>query len=176
MVYQNIVNRSRTCFEDLRLTFETSKLEYLKRNPMFDPETAMAAARVMSAAAWINGSVDPEQERAIRSFFSKVKGLDEAFWRHLGTLLSRPMDEAERITHLRDLRDVVKDDGLLRIVQQAVNEVIIANGEITESERSAMKHFSRMVRSPESEVSEEMIRILRGLPSKTTAVPQKRSA
>jgi hypothetical protein len=125
-------------------------------------DEAMAIARVVVAAAWIEGRVYAEQEAAIRDFFNRVPDLDESFWRHLGTLLERPIEPTERILHLRDLRHTVTDEAALRLAQQAVNQVIIATGEITDEERAAMKHFSRMIRASEAEISQEMIRLIRG--------------
>lgn len=128
-----------------------------------DADTAMALARVMVSAAWINGEVHPRQETTIRTILSKIPSVDDAVFQHVGTLLLRPMDIAERVTHLRDLREKLSDEGDIRLAQQAINEVIIAKGTITEADRSAMSQYSRMIRASENILFNEMIKIIRGL-------------
>ncbi|MEO0795920.1 MAG: TerB family tellurite resistance protein [Verrucomicrobiota bacterium] len=132
---------------------------------MIDPELSLAVAKVLIAAAWVDGVVQPEEENFLKDFISRMPGIGEHTWEELQPLIERPIYEAERIRLLRDMRNRIHDQKDRRFAIQAINQLFISDGEIAPEEEEAVKQMVTIVNGDESAVYQEMLKMIQRLAS-----------
>lgn len=132
---------------------------------MIDQELSNAVAKVLIAAAWVDGVVQPEEERFLRDFITRMPGIDENTWDDLAPLLERPIYEAERIRMLRDMRNLILDQKDRRFAIQAINQLFISDGEIAPEEEEAVKQMVSIINGDETAVYQEMLKMIQKLAS-----------
>jgi len=132
---------------------------------MINKELSNAIAKVLIAAAWVDGVVQPEEERFLRDFIGRMPGIDEFTWQDLLPLIERPIYEAERIRMLRDLRNLIVDQKDRRFAIQAINQLFISDGEIAPEEEEAVKQIVSIINGDETAVYQEMLKMIQKLAS-----------
>lgn len=132
---------------------------------MINQQLSLAVAKVLIAAAWVDGVVQPEEERFLRDFISRMPGIEEQTWEDLSPLLDRPIYEAERIRMLRDMRNLIIDQKDRRFAIQAINQLFISDGEIAPEEEEAVKQMVSIVNGDETAVYQEMLKMIQRLAS-----------
>jgi len=132
---------------------------------MIDKELSLAIAKVLIAAAWVDGVVQPEEEQFLRDFVSRMPGIDNHTWDDLEPMLERPIYEAERIRYLRDMRNRIGDRKDRRFAIQAINQLFISDGEIAPEESEAVQQMVSIVNGDETAVYQEMLKMIQRLAS-----------
>lgn len=132
---------------------------------MITQQLSNAVAKVLIAAAWVDGVVQPEEERFLRDFITRMPGIDESTWSELAPLIERPIYEAERIRLLRDMRNLIVDQKDRRFAIQAINQLFISDGEIAPAEEEAVKQMVSIVNGDEKAVYQEMLKMIQRLAS-----------
>ncbi|WP_309385968.1 TerB family tellurite resistance protein [Cerasicoccus frondis] len=132
---------------------------------MIKKELSLAVAKVLIAAAWVDGVVQPEEERFLSDFILRMPGIDENTWRDLSPLLERPIYEAERIRMLRDMRLLIADQKDRRFAIQAINQLFISDGEIAPEEEEAVRQMVSIINGDETAVYQEMLKMIQRLAS-----------
>ncbi|WP_309399894.1 TerB family tellurite resistance protein [Cerasicoccus maritimus] len=132
---------------------------------MIKQELSLAVAKVLIAAAWVDGIVQEEEERFLRDFIIRMPGIDESTWEELAPMLERPIYEAERIRMLRDMRLLIADQKDRRFAIQAINQLFISDGEIAPEEEEAVRQMVSIINGDESAVYQEMLKMIQRLAS-----------
>jgi len=132
---------------------------------MINASLSLAVAKVLIAAAWVDGIVQPSEERFLRDFIARMPGITDETWEYLEPLLERPIYEAERIRYLRDMRNRITDQKDRRFAIQAINQLFIADGEIAPEEEDAVRQMVSIINGDETEVYQEMLRMIQRLAS-----------
>ncbi|MGE9295934.1 MAG: TerB family tellurite resistance protein [Puniceicoccales bacterium] len=130
---------------------------------MINTELSLAVAKVLIAAAWVDGVVQPAEENFLRDFISRMPGIDENTWTDLQPMIERPVYEAERIRYLRDMRNQISDQKDRRFAIQAINQLFIADGEIAPEEEDAVRQMVSIINGDESAVYTEMLKMIQRL-------------
>lgn len=133
--------------------------------PMIAPDLSLAVAKVLIAAAWVDGVIQPEEESFLHDFISRMPGIAEESWEDLRPMLERPVYEAERIRLLRDMRNLINDQKDRRFAIQAINQLFISDGKIAPEEEEAVRQMVSIVNGDESAVYQEMIKMIQRLAS-----------
>lgn len=132
---------------------------------MIKKELSFAVAKVLIAAAWVDGVVQPEEDRFLRDFITRMPGIDDESWEQLTPLLERPIYEAERIRMLRDMRLLIADQKDRRFAIQAINQLFISDGEIAPEEEAAVQQMVSIINGDETAVYQEMLKMIQRLAS-----------
>ncbi|WP_269541217.1 TerB family tellurite resistance protein [Cerasicoccus fimbriatus] len=132
---------------------------------MIKKELSFAVAKVLIAAAWVDGVVQPEEDRFLRDFITRMPGIDDDAWEQLTPLLERPIYEAERIRMLRDMRLLIADQKDRRFAIQAINQLFISDGEIAPEEEAAVQQMVSIINGDETAVYQEMLKMIQRLAS-----------
>ncbi|GHB95218.1 TerB family tellurite resistance protein [Cerasicoccus arenae] len=132
---------------------------------MINKELSLAVAKVLIAAAWVDGVVQPEEERFLTDFIPRMPGIEEQTWDDLSPMLEQPIYEAERIRLLRDMRNLIIDQKDRRFAIQAINQLFISDGEIAPEEEEAVRQMVSIINGDENAVYQEMLKMIQRLAS-----------
>ena len=95
---------------------------------------SLALAKVMIAAAWADGEVQPEEIVCLKEFILNMPDVDEEDWQHLDIYMSMPIDEEERLQLVEDLSLLVKSSEDEVFVMDALEMVFKADGVVSQEE------------------------------------------
>ena len=105
---------------------------------MTDYKLSMALAKVMIAAAWSDGELQPEERDCMKEFIMRLPNVSENDWENLDVYMSMPIEEEERLELMDDLRNTVKNDIDKQFVMNALELVFMADGIVSPSEAKAI--------------------------------------
>jgi len=106
---------------------------------------SLSLAKVMIAAAWADGEVQPEEVKCLKEFILNMPGMDEDVWRHLDVYMSMPIDEDERLQLLEDLSLVVRSSEDEVFVLNALDMVFKADGVVSQEEFRTIEQVKNML-------------------------------
>ena len=104
---------------------------------MTDKELVLALAKVMIAAAWLDGSVSPEEYTSLQQWLSPLQ-ISAHEWARLEMYLTAPVDEAERERLVHELSDLLETQAEKEQIHEALVDVIEADGTVTEAEKQVV--------------------------------------
>lgn len=107
---------------------------------MTDKEVVLALAKVMIAAAWLDGAISPQEYGSLRQWLSPLQ-LSALEWARLEMYLTSPVGEAERERLIHELSDLLHTDEEKEQVGEALLDVIEADGTVTDDERTIVGHI-----------------------------------
>lgn len=128
---------------------------------MTTPESTLALGRAMFAVAWADNHLGDQELRVIHDYLHRMPGYNEAMWERMMGLARRPVGESRRVVFLEELRNHIHNNGDLRLVQQAFNQVIAADGVFSEEERACLTQIRRILHGDNDAVWNEMARVIR---------------
>lgn len=111
---------------------------------MTDKELVLALAKVMIAAAWLDGAISPEEYGSVRQWLSPLQ-LGALEWARLEMYLTSPVAEAERERLITELSDLLHTDEEKEQVSEALLDVIEADGTVTENEQAVVGHIVQAI-------------------------------
>jgi len=106
---------------------------------------SLCLAKVMIAAAWADGEVQPEEVDCLKEFILKMPGIDDEVWRHLDIYMSMPIDEDERLQLVEDLSMVVRSSEDEVFVLKALELVFKADGIFSQEEFRTIEQVKNML-------------------------------
>ena len=129
---------------------------------MANENTIKTIAKVMIAAAWADGSVSPEEINSLKDLLFQIPDMTASDWSELDIYIETPVGEAERIRLEEELRAqlTTPEDKALAIA--ALNEVVSADGRISDSERAVLEEVKPMIESADVAVLGSLSRLMRG--------------
>lgn len=104
---------------------------------MTDKELVLALAKVMIAAAWLDGTISEEEYGSLRQWLSPLQ-ISAHEWARLEMYLTAPVGEAERERLVRELADLLETTTEKEQVAEALADVIQADGTVTETEKQVV--------------------------------------
>ena len=112
---------------------------------MFTQNLSLCLAKVMIAAAWADGEVQPEEVDCLKKFILDMPGIDEDVWLHLDIYMSMPIDEDERLQLVEDLSMVVRSTEDEVFVLKALEMVFQADGVVSQEEFRTIEQIKNML-------------------------------
>ncbi|GHB96977.1 TerB family tellurite resistance protein [Cerasicoccus arenae] len=128
---------------------------------MDSPEFSLALAKMLISAAWVDGEIQPAERDFLKDFVFSLPHLDESTWANLQTYFEEPVDDAERIYLLQELRRLLTRDTQLHLVTKSVRQVFMADGKVLPEEVKAARQITRILQGTEEDSDQEMSNVIK---------------
>ncbi|WP_309397215.1 TerB family tellurite resistance protein [Cerasicoccus maritimus] len=125
------------------------------------PEFSLALAKMLISAAWVDGEIQPAERDYLKDFVFSLPHMDESTWESLQTYFDNPIDDAERIYLLQELRRLLTRDTQLHLVTKSVRQVFMADGRVLPEEVKAARQITRILQGTEEDADQEMSNVMK---------------
>ena len=129
---------------------------------MANENTIKTIAKVMIAAAWADGSVSPEEINSLKDLLFQLPDMTASDWSELDIYIETPVGEAERIRLEGELLVQLKTPEDKALAIAALNEVVSADGRVSDSERAVLEEIKPMIESADVAILGPLSRLMRG--------------
>lgn len=144
---------------------------------MTDKEFVMILAKVIIAAAWVDGQVTTEEINSVkdlifhlrRSGFDEVNQLSAQDWSLLDMYIESPVGEAERARLVVELQNALRSDRHKQMTMEAIKNLVEADGEVSESEKETVAEIERAIDSVAVGVIGDLSRLIGGAVNRRSA-------
>ena len=106
----------------------------------------MALAKVMIATAWTDGSVTNEEMNSLKDLLFQLPEMTASDWAELDIYIESPVGEAERTRLVADLQASLKSSQDKELAIIMIDELVNADGEITDEERESVEQIKSAIR------------------------------
>lgn len=113
---------------------------------MKDASIATALGKVMIAAAWADGKIQPEEVDCLKDLLYMLPDLDPKDLKTLDQLLETPVQETERLVLLDNLASMLKSREDRAFALYALDRVVTADGLATEEELKVIEELKASLR------------------------------
>ena len=114
---------------------------------MAKPNLILTLAKVIIAAAWADGSVSHDEINCLKDLLFRIPDLNARDWATLEIYIDSPIEPEERERLLEDLQIALRSQSDKKLALSALDELISADGEITEEERAVAEEFKAVIES-----------------------------
>ncbi|MEO0794350.1 MAG: TerB family tellurite resistance protein [Verrucomicrobiota bacterium] len=128
---------------------------------MDSPEFSLALAKMLISAAWVDGQIHEAERDYLKDFIFSLPHVTEDTWEDLQTFFEQPVDEAERIYLLQELRRLLTRDTQLHLVTKSVRQVFLADGRVLPEEVKAARQITRILQGTEEDSELEMSNVMK---------------
>ncbi|WP_269539466.1 TerB family tellurite resistance protein [Cerasicoccus fimbriatus] len=125
------------------------------------PEFSLALAKMLISAAWVDGEIQPAERDYLKDFVFSLPHMDESTWSSLQTYFESPVDDAERVFLLQELRRLLTRDTQLHLVTKSVRQVFLADGRVLPEEVKAARQITRILQGTEEDSDAEMSNVIK---------------
>lgn len=129
---------------------------------MANENTIKTIAKVMIAAAWADGSVSPEEINSLKDLLFQLPDMTASDWSELDIYIETPVGEAERNRLEGELLVQLKTPEDKALAIAALNEVVSADGRVSDSERAVLEEIKPMIESADVAILGPLSRLMRG--------------
>ncbi len=129
---------------------------------MANENTIKTIAKVMIAAAWADGSVSPEEINSLKDLLFQLPDMTASDWSELDIYIETPVGEAERIRLEGELLAQLKTPEDKALAIAALNDVVSADGRVSDSERAVLEEIKPMIESADVAILGPLSRLMRG--------------
>ena len=129
---------------------------------MANENTIKTIAKVMIAAAWADGNVSPEEINSLKDLLFQLPDMTASDWSELDIYIETPVGEAERIRLEEELLAQLKTPEDKALAMAALNEVVSADGRVSDSERAVLEEIKPMIESADVAILGPLSRLMRG--------------
>ena len=105
---------------------------------MSDSDLIMTLGKVIIATAWVDGKVTNDEINSLKDVTFRLPNLTAHQWAELEMYIETPVDEAERERLVADLQRVVSSPADKALVEQALNNMVAADGTVTGQEKAVV--------------------------------------
>jgi uncharacterized tellurite resistance protein B-like protein len=107
----------------------------------------LTLAKVLIATAWADGEPTHEEINSMKDLLFHLPQLSARQWASLQMYIESPVSEAERERLLEDLQYAIQTPQDRELAQQALNEMLEADGEVSEEEKQIATEIRATVES-----------------------------
>lgn len=122
----------------------------------------MSLAKVMIAAAWVDGEVTSEEVNSFKDLLFQMPDMTASDWAELEIYIDSPVGEAERERLVGELRAAIAYPSDKAQAMAALDKVVSADGQVTEAEKAVVDEVKRTIENADVGVFGQMGRLLRG--------------
>ena len=112
---------------------------------MSDSDLIMTLGKVIIATAWVDGKVTEDEINSLKDVTFRLPELTAHQWAELEMYIETPVDEAERARLVADLQRVVSTSADKALVEEALNNLVAADGTITPQEKAVVAEIGNSV-------------------------------
>lgn len=114
---------------------------------MAKPNLILTLAKVIIAAAWADGSVSHDEINCLKDLLFRIPDLNARDWATLEIYIDSPIEPEERERLLEDLQLALRSRSDKKLALSALDDLISADGEITEEERAVAGEIKAAIES-----------------------------
>ncbi len=129
---------------------------------MANNDAIMALAKVLIAAAWADGKVAHEELNSLKDLLFRLPEMTAQDWAELDIYLEAPVGEAERARLVEELRRRVSSTMAKNMAIEALEEVIGADGELSDDERAVISEIKETLESGDINLMGKLGRLMNG--------------
>jgi len=129
---------------------------------MSDEQLIMTLAKVLIAAAWSDGELTHEEVNSMKDLLYGSPQLTAFQWARLEMYIETPVGEAERERLVEDLRSAVQTPRDRNLAIRALEEMIMADGEITEDEQAVVAEIEAAIESADPGLFSRLVKGMTG--------------
>ena len=137
---------------------------------MSDRDILLKLARVIIAVAWVDGEITNDEINCLkdllfsmrRSSFDEVMQFSAQEWARLDMYIESPVDADERVRLVADLQNALQSPQQKQLALQALQNMVEADGEISESEKGVVIEISEAIESSDVGMLGGLQRLLGG--------------
>ena len=129
---------------------------------MPNSKVIVSLAKVMIAAAWVDGEVTPDEVNSFKDLLFQLPDMTASDWAELEIYIDAPVGEAERSRLVEDLRTAISNPSDKAQAMAALDEVVSADGEVTDAERAVVEEVKDAIENADVGIFGQMSRMLRG--------------
>lgn len=129
---------------------------------MAKEDTIKAIAKVVIAAAWIDGQITPDEINSLKDLLFRLPDMTASDWAELDIYIESPVGEAERHRLLDEMRRQISSPAEKELALSALDQVIYADGSLRETERALLEEVRPMVDGAAVSLFKPLSRLVRG--------------
>lgn len=136
---------------------------------MANNELIMTLGKVLIAAAWADGTITEEEVNSLKDLLWRLPAVHAREWDELDIYLDSPIDAPERERLAARLRDLTTSAEARDMALQALDDMIAADGDVSERERAVVDDLKRSLETAEVGLWGSFSRMLVGRRAKAVA-------
>lgn len=128
---------------------------------MSDAKVVKSLAKVMIAAAWVDGEISLDEKNSLKDLLFMLPDMTAANWAELEIYIETPINDAERKRLLEELKRDLRNDRHKKLVQESITAVIHADGVLSDHEEAVLAEVGQMLDEIDGSVIGQMGQIVR---------------
>ncbi|MGC9335180.1 MAG: TerB family tellurite resistance protein [Anaerolineae bacterium] len=129
----------------------------------------MTLAKVLIAAAWIDGDLSHDEVNSMKDLLWRLPQLSARDWASLQIYIDSPVGDAERARLVADLQDAIRTSRDQALILDALDEMMRADGEVTDEEERVASEIRAAVESVNVGLLSQLIKAAAARRSQATA-------
>lgn len=129
---------------------------------MAKEDTVKAIAKVIIAAAWVDGEINNEEINSLKDLLFQLPEMNAADWAELEIYMDSPVSEPERERLLLELNDRLSTHEDRALATEALEKVLSADGELQASERKLLEEVKPRIEGGSSNLIAPLSKLIRG--------------
>ena len=107
----------------------------------------LTLAKVLVAAAWVDGVVSHQEINSLKDLLFRLPGLTGREWATLEMYIESPVGEAERDRLVTQLVELISSTSDSVLALRALDELVVSDGDIGDQERQMIEEVKRQIQS-----------------------------
>ena len=136
---------------------------------MSDEQLVLTLAKVLIAAAWVDGELTREEVNSMKDLLYALPELTGLQWARLDMYIETPVGDAERERLVEELRQEIQTPDDRELALKALKEMMVADGQITEDERLALSEMEAAIESVDLGLFSRLVKGMTGRRSEALA-------
>ena len=128
---------------------------------MVNEKLIYALAKVIIAAAWVDGTISIEEQNSLKDLLFQVEGMTANDWAQLEIYMDSPVADDERERLVDDLRAQIHSQEDKDLVLSTLDKMVRADGVVSIEEETALAEVSESLGSPTSGVLKPLSALLK---------------
>jgi len=145
---------------------------------MNDSAIVKALGKIIVAAAWVDGEVQPEEQECLKDLLFQLPEIPESDLRELEAMTQDPIGETEREVFLQEFLEMIRHQKDKDFAIYALDRVIHADGVVTEMEETIIRQMQEAIEAVATRnmsLVEDLLRVPLSRRNQATRVPKSRS-
>jgi uncharacterized tellurite resistance protein B-like protein len=136
---------------------------------MSDERLIMTLAKVLIAAAWVDGEIGHDEVNSMKDLLFHIPQLTARQWASLVIYIESPVDEAERARLVAELQDAIRSPGDKELALVALDEMMTADGQVTEEEAAVFERIKASIEAVDIGLLSRLVQGMTGRRSQALA-------
>jgi uncharacterized tellurite resistance protein B-like protein len=129
---------------------------------MSDQEVLMSLAKVMIAAAWVDGEISQDEINSMKDLLFRLPDMTATDWAELDIYIDSPIDEAERSRLIVGMQKALATGHDKALAFSALDELVTADGVVTDEEQRIVGEIKVAIDKADVGVFKQMGSLLKG--------------